>query len=156
MHITTGTMLTVINTRTWAPLFPAEVAIPTAAVSIEFTYPAANPSLFCRRKYFFYFFIWRLKPTNQKITRNVVQRKTDVHPPTHSHPYLSALSAFPPICFIVQIFSLLIYSFKFYLCKHEYLKSSVSPSVLHVIIIYDKSLSTFHSLVMEEQFIRIK
>ena len=38
------------------------------------------------------------------------------------HPYFST-SAFPPICFIVQIFSLLIYSFKFDLCKHEYLKS---------------------------------
>ena len=44
-------------------------------------------------------------------------------PPTHSHPYFSALSAFSPICFIVQIFSLLICSFKFDLCKHEYLKS---------------------------------
>ena len=50
-------------------------------------------------------------------TRNVFQRKTDVPPPTHSHPYFSALSAFPPVCFTVQIFALLIYSFKFGLCK---------------------------------------
>ena len=50
-------------------------------------------------------------------TRNVFQRKTDVLPPTHSHPYFSALSAFPSICFIVQIFALLIYSFEFGLCK---------------------------------------
>ena len=45
-------------------------------------------------------------------------------PPTHSHPYFSALSAFPSTCFNVQIFSLLIYSFKFHLRKHKYLKSS--------------------------------
>ena len=60
---------------------------------------------------------------NLEITRDVFQRKTDVPPPIHSHPYFSVLSAFPPICFIVHIFSLLIYSFKFDLCKHEYLKS---------------------------------
>ena len=57
------------------------------------------------------------------VARNVFQRKTDVPSPTHSHPFFSALSAFPPICFIVQVFSLLIYSFKFDLCKHEYFKS---------------------------------
>ena len=53
-------------------------------------------------------------------TRRVFQRKTDVPPHIHSHPYFPASSVFPPICFIVQIFSLLIYSFKFDLYKHEY------------------------------------
>ena len=44
--------------------------------------------------------------------------------PTYPFPsLLFCLSAFPPICFIVQILSLVIYSFKFDLCKHEYLKS---------------------------------
>ena len=57
----------------------------------------------------------------KKRTRNVFQRKTDAPLPTHSHPYFSASGAFQPICFIVQIFSLLIYSFKSDLCKHEYL-----------------------------------
>ena len=51
------------------------------------------------------------------------REKTGVPHLPISHPYFAALSAFPSICFIVQIFSLLIYSFKFDLCKHEYLKS---------------------------------
>ena len=58
--------------------------------------------------------------TNLPTNRNVFQRKTDILPPVHSHLYFSASSAFPPIYFIVQLFSL---SFKFDLCKHECLKS---------------------------------
>ena len=82
------------------------------------------------------------------ITRNVFQRKTDVPPPTHSHPYFSALSAFPPICFIVQIFSLLIYYFKFDLCKHKYLKSFclIINSVCHNYICIKVLLLSTHWL----------
>ena len=62
------------------------------------------------------------------IKLEIFFREKLMSPPPHTHlpipnPYFSALSAVPPICFIVQIFSLLIYSFKFDLCKHEYLKS---------------------------------
>ena len=62
------------------------------------------------------FFVYNTEefPSKTTLTRNVFQIKTEVPPPfTHSHPYFSAFSAFPPNCFIVQIFFLLIYSFKF-------------------------------------------
>ena len=46
-----------------------------------------------------------------RLTRNVFQRKTDVpHLPIPIPPYLPQVL---PICFIVQIFSLLTYFFKF-------------------------------------------